>query len=178
MTPARCLIPLAALALSACATPPETYKPAAGLTPETGAWLAGSKARIGDSAYTARLTVMKVDGVVTEAGLATLDDWEARELVSPGPHRAEVRVTLVKYLSSRTGAAVIPFEARAGETYSLRGWTDPEITTDIKRVDLWLETASGERASPVVSTPVFMPRGNGPLVVPATKSSPMMILNR
>lgn len=169
---------LAALALSACATPPPTYAPAAGLTPETGATITGSRDSFADSPYSSRITVLKIDGVITEAGIATFSQWDDRELVAPGPHSLEVRATLIKYgLSARIGAAVIPFAARAGESYAVRSWARPDQETDRERMDLWVETANGDRSSPVVTVPVFLPRG-GPVVVPATKSSPMMILDQ
>lgn len=176
MKPARFPIVLAVLALSACAAAPETYKPAAGLTPEAGAWVTGSNEVSQPSGYRTRIVVNQIDGKATEASQSIFLEWDAKELLTPGPHVMSLHMELVKW-PVRAGIAELPIEARAGESYTIRGWASPEAENGSMRIDLWAETPDGERCSPVVTVPLDVPQ-SPVLVVPGSKSSPMMILNR
>ncbi len=177
MTPARCLIALAALALSACARHHETtYAPPPGLTPEAGAWVTGSNDVSQPSGYRTRIVVNRIDGKATEASQSFFLEWDAKELLTPGPHVMALHLELVKW-PMRAGFAELQIEARAGESYTIRGWAPPEADNGSMRIDLWAETPDGERRSPVVTAPLFVPQSRT-LVVPGTQSSPMMILNR
>jgi hypothetical protein len=172
----HCLIATAALVLSACAQNREaTYTPPPGLTPETAATITGSKATYDNTGALSRIVVVRIDGVATEAMNALLQEWDAKVRVSPGPHQVSVRVNLVKFPSQHTGIATIPLDAQAGESYAIRGMTPSPGANGKQMVDLWAETASGERRSPVISVPAYEPCEDT-LFVPATSSSPAMFI--
>lgn len=170
------LIACLLLGLGACAQPPATYKPTVGLTPDAGATVTGSKTDYEETRYTTRITVMKIDGTITEAGISNFVQWDARELLAPGPRRVEVQVGIVKFGSLLAGATVITVDARPGEVDTIRSSVPvfPEGKAEVMQV--WAETADGQRRSEIANVRMLAPRRSGPLVVPATKSSPMMIL--
>lgn len=176
MKPSRCLPLLAALALAACARTYETtYAPPPGLTAATGATVTGSKATDAATGHLNRIVVAGIDAVPTEAMNSVFQEWDAVVLVPPGPHQVELRSYLVKFPNQYLAAAVIPLDARAGEAYVIRGLPRATAANGVLMVDLWAETASGERASPVVGIPAYAPCDDT-LLVPGTKSTPTMVL--